>query len=150
MKKLLLLSFCLAFFLSCKDNKISENEADVAETGMEQVPDMHTSEISLDWPGTYTGIVPCADCEGIKTEVVLKDDNTFEINRVYLGKDDTIFQETGRFQWTQDGSTVVLTQRNNETSKLYKVGENHLKQLDLEGNVIKGELAEMYILKKIK
>ncbi len=27
------------------------------------------SQNSLDWPGTYTGTLPCADCEGIKTEI---------------------------------------------------------------------------------
>lgn len=27
----------------------------------------HTAENSLDWNGKYTGTLPCADCEGIKT-----------------------------------------------------------------------------------
>jgi len=148
MKKLLLLSLCFAIFLSCKNNKSSENEEVEVSTEVEQVPDMHTSEIALDWQGTYSGKLPCADCEGIKTEVVLRDDNSYEIKRVYMGKDDTVFEETGSLQWTEGGGTIVLTNKEDGKATLFKVGENHLKQLDLEGKPIEGELAEMYVLQK--
>ena len=36
------------------------------------IPDMHTTMNSLDWDGTYTGILPCADCKGIETNITLK------------------------------------------------------------------------------
>ncbi|GGD94473.1 copper resistance protein NlpE [Planktosalinus lacus] len=49
-------------------------------TEMEQAPDISTSENSLDWHGTYQGILPCADCEGIQTEVTLHDNNTHNNN----------------------------------------------------------------------
>jgi uncharacterized lipoprotein NlpE involved in copper resistance len=148
MKKLLILSLSFAVLLSCKNNKTSENEEIEEKTEMELVPDMHTSQIALDWQGTYSGILPCADCEGIKTEIVLRDDNTYEIKRVYMGKDETVFEETGNLQWTEDGGTVVLTNKEDGNATLFKVGENHLKQLDLEGYPIEGDLAEMYVLQK--
>ncbi len=148
MKKLLVFSVCLVLFLSCKNNKTSDNEEVEAQTEIEQVPDMSTSQIALDWQGSYSGILPCADCEGIKTEVVLINDNSYEIKRVYMGKDDTVFEETGSLQWTEDGGTVVLTNKENAHATLFKVGENHLRQLDLEGKPIEGNLAEMYILQK--
>lgn len=31
-----------------------------------------TAETSLDWVGEYKGVFPCADCEGIETELELK------------------------------------------------------------------------------
>lgn len=148
MKRLLILSVCVAVIMSCKDNKTTENEDVENQTEMEQVPDMHTSQIALDWDGIYKGVLPCADCEGIETEVTLRDDNSYVIKRLYLGKDETVFEETGDLQWTEDGSTVVLTNSNDGNATLYKVGENHLRQLDLEGRAIRGELAEKYLLQK--
>lgn len=148
MKKLLILSVCVAVIMSCKDNKTTENEDVENQTEMEQVPDMHTSQIALDWDGIYKGVLPCADCEGIETEVTLRDDNSYVIKRLYLGKDETVFEETGDLQWTEDGSTVVLTNSNDGNATLFKVGENHLRQLDLESRAIRGELAEKYLLQK--
>lgn len=148
MKKLLILSVCVTVFLSCKDNKTTENEDIETKTEVEQIPDMHTSEISLDWQGVYKGILPCADCEGIATEITLRDNNTYRIKRLYLGKEETFFEETGDLKWTEDGSTVVLTNSNDGNATLFKVGENHLRQLDVEGRAIKGELAEKYLLQK--
>jgi copper homeostasis protein (lipoprotein) len=58
---------------------------------------MHSSQIALDWNGVYTGTLPCADCEGIKTRIVLKKDGTFERNMTYLGKEDNSFSEEGSF-----------------------------------------------------
>jgi uncharacterized lipoprotein NlpE involved in copper resistance len=148
MKKLLILSVFVTVFLSCKDNKTSENEDVENKTEVEQVPDMHTSEISLDWQGVYKGILPCADCEGIATEITLRENNTYTIKSLYLGKEETFFEEIGDLKWTEDGSTVVLTNSNDGNATLFKVGENHLRQLDLEGRAIRGELAEKYLLQK--
>ncbi|MFX6794395.1 copper resistance protein NlpE N-terminal domain-containing protein, partial [Acinetobacter baumannii] len=51
----------------------------------EAVDTAHTAENSLDWDGKYKGTLPCADCEGIKTELELKDDKTYELTETYLG-----------------------------------------------------------------
>ncbi len=147
MKKLLILIFCIITFVSCK-NKTGENEEVENITELELVPDVHTSKTALDWHGVYSGMLPCADCEGIKTEITLNDDNSYLIKRRYLGKGDKVFEETGNLQWTEDGGTVVLTNNEDGNATLFKVGENHLKQLDLEGYPIQGDLAEMYVLQK--
>ncbi|WP_339610311.1 copper resistance protein NlpE [uncultured Planktosalinus sp.] len=148
MKKLLILISCLFLIASCKNNKTLENKDVEEKTEMEQVPDMHTSEIALDWQGTYSGVLPCADCEGIKTEVILRDDSSYKIKRVYMNKDVTVVEESGNFKWTDDGGTVILTNNENGTTTLFKVGENHLRQLDMEGKLIDGDMTEMYVLQK--
>lgn len=148
MKKLLFIPLCFAVLLSCKNDKTSENTEVEQKTEMEQAPDMHTSELALDWQGVYSGLLPCADCSGIKTEITLNEDGSYLILRKYLDKEDKTFEEKGQLQWTEDGGTVVLTNKENGQATLFKVGENHLKQLDLDGNPIEGELAEMYILRK--
>ncbi|MFU8831928.1 MAG: copper resistance protein NlpE N-terminal domain-containing protein, partial [Wenzhouxiangella sp.] len=33
-----------------------------------------SSRLSLDWVGTYSGVVPCASCPGIETSITLNDD----------------------------------------------------------------------------
>lgn len=114
------------------------------------IPDMHTSEISLDWAGTYQGVLPCADCAGIDTYVNIDYDGTFKINRTYLGKSDSNFHFEGTFKWSEDGSTIILDIENKSAMPYqYFVGENYLIQLDLDGNRINGELAEAYYLEKI-
>jgi uncharacterized lipoprotein NlpE involved in copper resistance len=104
------------------------------------------SQNSLDWNGIYQGILPCADCEGIKTEVRLNLNNTFVLKTRYLGKDDTVFIETGFFKWDKKGSKITL---NEDNSHQYLVGENLIFKLDLNGEKIMGSLSENYILSKI-
>ncbi|MFO7828002.1 MAG: copper resistance protein NlpE [Bacteroidales bacterium] len=112
-------------------------------------PDMHTSEISIDWQGTYKGVIPCADCAGNETEITLYQNKKYSIKNKYLGKDDhQVFEQTGRFSWDSAGSVIQLGSIKNG-SKFYRVGENYLQQLDIKGNEIEGELADLYILKKV-
>ena len=110
--------------------------------------DTHSSQNSLDWQGTYKGITPCADCEGIETELVLNKDLTYVIKTKYLGKGDgKTLEESGNFVWDQSGSSITLEGSKGRPSR-YKVGENKLIQLDMKGNVISGALAEKYVLIK--
>jgi uncharacterized lipoprotein NlpE involved in copper resistance len=147
MKKIIYIFFIVTAFVSCKNTTEENNTAEqIIDT--EQVPDMHTSEIALDWQGVYRGVLPCADCEGIVTTVKLNDDSTYIITRLYLGKDEKAFEETGFFQWTEDGNAIVLKEKIKDSPTLFKVGENHLLHLSQDGQIIEGELAERYILRK--
>lgn len=116
----------------------------------EKMPDMHTSQIALDWPGIYTGTLPCADCEGIETTLTLNDDNTFELHQIYLKGDVPLnFQEKGDFEWDKDGAAIHLKINSDVQSHYhYKVGENKLMALDSDGNEVMGNLREHYILEK--
>lgn len=67
--------------MSCKNQDKDQEENSVERSDM-----THNSKNPLDWNGTYRGILPCADCEGIKTEVTLHKDRTYEIARKYLGQ----------------------------------------------------------------
>jgi copper homeostasis protein (lipoprotein) len=57
---------------------------------------------SIDWAGIYQGILPCADCEGIKTQIVLNKDLSYVLETQYLGKDEKIFQAKGTFKWNEE------------------------------------------------
>lgn len=103
----------------------------------------HNSRNSVDWAGTYQGTLPCADCPGISTTVMLDQDGDYTLITSYLERGDSVYTETGKFTWDDAGSQITLDDRR------FQVGENRLIQLDTEGNRITGNLAEHYILQKM-
>lgn len=105
----------------------------------------HNARSSLDWAGTYEGMLPCADCEGISTTVVLSADGSYQLNQVYIGKSAQEFNSSGKFNWNEAGNTVLLEA---EQPVQFFVGENQLSMLDQQGKRIEGELAARYSLKK--
>ena len=143
---------CTSFFIfSCKNEikQVEEIKSDsIVEVAVDTVSASDNSQNSFGWEGTYQGIIPCADCEGIKTEITIKYDLTYVIKTIYLGKaDGKTFEKTGRFVWDKTGSNITLEELNGNPVQ-FKVGENQLIQLDLEGKIITGALAEKYVLKK--
>jgi copper homeostasis protein (lipoprotein) len=107
-----------------------------------------TSANSLDWNGTYKGVVPCASCEGIKTTLTLNEDLSFILLTQYLGKSEEVFEVKGTFKWNEAGNTIMLDGVKDAPNQ-FLVGENSLIQLDMSGNRITGDLAEKYILSKV-
>lgn len=104
-----------------------------------------TSENALDWPGTYEAIVPCADCPGINTSLTLNSDKTFNITEEYIQRDSKK-QDKGTFEWDATGSMITL--KGKTAHYKYKVGENKLIQLDMDGKEIAGPHKDLYIFKK--
>ncbi len=111
--------------------------------------DMHSSRISLDYEGVYYGVLPCADCEGIETEITLNEDLTYKIRSRYLGESDSTYIREGGFSWDKSGSKITLKNIDNTIgSNRYMVGENKLIKLDMSGNRIEGDIESEYILQK--
>lgn len=106
----------------------------------------HTARNSLDWAGAYRGVLPCADCQGIETVVVLADDGSYRHQSRYLGRSDEVFSEEGGFTWSARGDTVTLAGRE---PVQYFVAENRLIRLALDGSRITGDLAEHYVLTRL-
>jgi copper homeostasis protein (lipoprotein) len=102
----------------------------------------HNSKNSLDWQGTYWGVLPCADCSGIRTAITLQKDGYYRMKTRYEGKSREVFETKGPFTWDKKGAVIMLGDAR------YQVGENQLIRLDQSGQVITGDLAEKYILLK--
>ena len=142
--------FAFVFLLVSCGQKAAKTEESVeaeAKTETAAVPDMHTAQVSLDYEGKYKGVLPCADCEGIETELTLESGGKYTLQTTYLGKKETAFEKSGTFTWSENGSTITLSDITDAPNR-YFVGENQLFQLDMEGNRITGELADKYILRK--
>jgi len=103
---------------------------------------------ALDWPGTYTGTIPCADCEGIETQITIGKDLYYSMKIKYPVKSgESVHENNGRFTWNKEGSTITLNGIENAPNQ-YLVGENILIRLDMKGNRITGKNASKYHLKK--
>ena len=93
--------------------------------------------------GTYEGVLPCADCEGINTVLKLNPDKSFEIEETYLGRDDNPFiskgsytvNNTGKITLTSSDSTMYPNPRYFEV-----ISDNEIRMLDIEGNKIDSDL----------
>jgi len=132
---------------SCKPAESTADEAQTADTTA--VVDNHTSQTSLDVGGVYKGVVPCADCAGIETEIALTDGNGFTLKMTYLGKEPALtVEKAGTYSWDASGNKIVLEGLDASAPTMYAVGEGKLTQLDLSGNVITGDLADKYVLTK--
>lgn len=130
---------------SCKTTQDkAQNESDA-----ERAASSHNSRNSLDWDGTYRGTMPCADCEGILTELRLNQDFTYTLAQKYQGGSEEVFRESGNFKWDESGSKITMITDEQPGANQYQVGENQLIKLDASGKRIQSELAEMYILKKV-
>jgi len=94
--------------------------------------DSHNSRNSLDWAGTYEGVLPCADCPGIKMRLVLNRDGRFELNTQYLDRQVVPQAASGRFSWNSAGNTITLDAAG--ASQQFRVGEGRLLQLNRDGS----------------
>lgn len=128
---------------SCNDTNSNSSTSSNIDT-ITKVDD-HDSENSLDWAGTYEGTLPCADCPGIKTTIVLDYDNNYKYKAEYLERNTTV-TDSGKVMWLVNGSVIHLKTKDLDVK--YKVGENVLIQLDGDGNIIEGEIGELFRLKK--
>ena len=100
-----------------------------------------------DVPGTYEGLLPCADCEGIQTTYHINNDGTFVSNEVYKGTKDQ-FKTTGT--WEYKNGVLLLKSASDPTQFLLRAEKNQIRLLDGDGNAVTGELADKYILKKVR
>jgi len=104
------------------------------------------SKTGLDWAGVYAGLIPSAEGEGINVQITLRADESYTIAYNYVGKPGN-FTESGTFNWDVTGN--IITFKNTTFPPYYRVGENHLLQLDTKGKKIKSNFADQYILKKM-
>ena len=97
---------------------------------------LHPSRVILQKPhwiglGEYKGIFPCADCQGIETELELKADKTYELTQEYLGKGkNNESKGKGTFGFDPDHPSVIRLDKAGENLKFF-VGENFVEARDI-------------------
>lgn len=131
------------FFVACK----TEKETGSTKSTSEMATDLTLS--MADIAGTYHGILPCASCPGIDTKIQLSEDGSFLIQQTYLDEDKTDTTR-GTYKYSQSDHVIQLNIENEVSDyHQYTFKNDRIVKLSKNGKPIKGELAEMYELRKI-
>ncbi|XWN38312.1 MAG: copper resistance protein NlpE [Balneola sp.] len=123
-------------------NCINENKNEI------KIPDYNSKE-SLDWVGVYAGVLPCEGCEGVQTKLTLTQDNTFGLERTFLGSDKESVNHYGSFEWNSNGTKIKLLRLEKRGGIVYfMVIKNQLIQLTSNAERYPEEIEREYILRK--
>lgn len=134
---LALIVVCLA---ACNKSKVQQTNAKVPLEILDSVPTAtDTTQITntlADLEGEYRGIVPCEDCDGTETAIMLNVDNTFTRSLTYIGKGGP-YWSAGIFTWQATDQIIVLKFEDGTVAR-YRADEGKLSLLDDEGNIVEG------------
>jgi dipeptidyl aminopeptidase/acylaminoacyl peptidase/uncharacterized lipoprotein NlpE involved in copper resistance len=90
-------------------------------------------------PATFTGELPCADCEGIASRLELHADGTFLMNMVYLGRSVEPIEDRGT--WTISPAGILALQgEGGEPLHFAVAGQDSLRMTDRNGKPIASQL----------
>ena len=134
------LFFVLSLFVMSCNNKIKTNETDIS-TNPTPV-DGHTAQNALDYMGIYKGLMPCADCEGIQTQLTLNADKTYVLEEYYVKNGRALHpsKATGRFQFDAKKPSLIRLENTNPT-RVYFIGEGFAEARDAQsGDKISSQL----------
>ncbi|MHB8078470.1 MAG: copper resistance protein NlpE [Candidatus Krumholzibacteriia bacterium] len=91
-------------------------------------------------PATYVGVVPCADCPGIRWTLNLYPDGVFRQRLEYLERSENgrpaRFDDGGRWALAANGEQLVLRGDGGSTDLFALRGDDTLRKLDAEGREI--------------
>ena len=98
---------------------------------------------------SYSGALPCADCESQEVTLSLMSDSSYKKRSLYMGRKSTgagsnELTDTGK--WVMKGDTLLLDIKN--APGQYIKSDSGLVQLDMKGKRITGKLADKYVLKQ--
>lgn len=98
------------------------------------------SESSLSvLPATFLGMLPCADCPGIRYQVNLFPDHTF-VSRMTYEERNLSLDRHGHWQLISEGKILVLRGEDQAQDKFAVRDVHTLRKLDIEGHEIESKL----------
>lgn len=129
MKKTLLLLALPLLLAACQTPSAPATDS----TDTSTVVDSHTAENALDWPGRYAGLLPCADCEGIQTQLTLNADKTYVLEEHYVKNGRALHpsKATGRFQFDAKKPSLIRLE-NTSPTRVYFIGEGYAEARDAQ------------------
>jgi uncharacterized lipoprotein NlpE involved in copper resistance len=148
MKNVIAFTILLFFAFGCENNTKEEVKTTEPTAPVEQQesPAEHLNDLK------YKGTLPCADCEGIETTIVMNIDtvnyhHTFELKETYLGKPD------GENTFSQKGTLAILyskdstqlfyrlnAENDNRVLVFRKTGEDELRMMTSDEQEIDSKL----------
>ena len=138
MRSLLPLSFC-TLLLACGTDPAPGTAPPVPATDSAT-----TSIAAVSWPGHYDGTLPCADCEGIATQLWVRSDSTFILRQRYIGKDSMALGTIG--QWHVVNGLMTIGSGTDKPD-LWRFTEKGIENVDEMGHEF--ESALNYTMEKL-
>jgi copper homeostasis protein (lipoprotein) len=114
---------------------ISGGHPDTVDIPLRQVGPPH----GLRLPATFRGVLPCADCSGVRHHLDLWADNVFHLRREWLERG-LVRDDLGRWRYAPARRALILTGGAEMLLQFEVVGPNELRALDLQGNPIESAL----------
>lgn len=143
-KKTLYLFAISLLLIQCKSTEKSTKDKEAAATEIEEGKNVTQDELTKIVGQSYRGILPCADCMGIETELAFKADGQYVVKSFYLGKSDEVNSKTGQYQL--DGNKVICRIKSQIVSR-YQIKEDQLVPEGPQASSMSGT-EEQYILRK--
>lgn len=97
--------------------------------------------------GNYEGILPCENCPGVKTELLLAEDGRYRLSQQYLGGAERPVHVTGR--WSRSDDIVSLHGPTGE-QKLVIENMDSLRLLDTVAAVSADSAGPDYRLRRVE
>ena len=60
---------------------------------------------------SYSGVLPCADCSGLKTSLFLQQDGTYILQEIYQGSKDGDQAFASYGSWARTADSIAVTRR---------------------------------------
>lgn len=128
----------LGIFISLRIN--------VACSELEKLSDEKTAEETFSIPVSYSGVLPCASCPGIRYVLVLEDEGFTEASW-YIDRDQLPIVQKG--DWQQTSDTLRLFDDSGELLKSFLLDDRDIILLDQTEEQNTGDLADSYSLTEV-
>ena len=90
-------------------------------------------------PATFTGTMPCADCQGIRYQLNLFPDDSFFLRMTYLGRKVDPVDDIGSWALSSDRRILLLKGRADRPELFAIPSPGVLRKLDADGQPIQGK-----------
>ncbi len=153
MRTLKIMLLCLPLLLGACKGKTTDSSVSDEKTVIDPQTDNSRrspnapktmEELLANFTGTFTGVLPCADCGGILTTLTLNEDGTYVLETEYQGKDDNNkFTDQGKWTPSEDLAFVELGyDKKDQDSPVYYalIDKSTLEKLDINAKPIVSEM----------
>jgi copper homeostasis protein (lipoprotein) len=96
--------------------------------------------LQFDLPASFTGTLPCADCEGIDYRLDLFEDRAFFLRTIYRGRSPGEFDDVGSFDWSSDGRALIAQGGREAPLRFSIESADEIRLLDLSGQPVDSKL----------
>ena len=116
------------------------NEAELLLIAVKKTPTDSVKQTIDKTPATFTGELPCADCEAISYHLDLFTDQSFFMRMSYLGKPGGPFDDIGRWELSSDRTILILRGGREAPVRLSIESNDALRMMSPTGEPIVSEL----------